>query len=51
MRKLWQVSKINGTMNVICNKCGGVNITCEAMIDHNTKRFDHYTDESFLYGW
>lgn len=24
---------------------------CEAMINPNTKKFDHYTDESFLYGW
>lgn len=25
-------------------------MTCEAIIDPNTKKFDHYTDESFLYG-
>lgn len=37
-------------MSIICSKCGGTNVTCEAMIDPNTKRFDHYTDESFLYG-
>lgn len=24
---------------------------CEAMIEPNTKKFCHYTDESFLYGW
>lgn len=38
-------------MSILCSKCGGTAITCEAMIDPNTKRFDHYTDESFLYGW
>ena len=25
--------------------------TCEAMINPNTKDFDHYTDDSFQYGW
>lgn len=38
-------------MNIICSKCGGTNIMCEAMIEPNTKKFDHYTDESFLHGW
>lgn len=38
-------------MSIICTKCGGTNVTCEALIDPNTKKFDHYTDESFLYGW
>lgn len=38
-------------MNIICSKCGGTDILCEAMIDPNTKKFSHYTDESFLYGW
>ena len=36
--------------NVICCKCGSTNVTCEAMINPNTKDFDHYTDESFQYG-
>lgn len=38
-------------MNVICTKCGGTDISCEAMINPNTKEFQNYTDESFLYGW
>lgn len=38
-------------MSIICSRCGGTNIMCEAMIEPNTKKFDHYTDESFLYGW
>ena len=37
--------------NVICCKCGSTNVTCEAMINPNTKDFDHYTDDSFQYGW
>lgn len=36
---------------IICSKCGGINILCEAMIEPNTKQFSHYTDESFAYGW
>ncbi len=38
-------------MSIICSKCGGTHTMCEAMIEPNTKKFDHYTDESFLYGW
>ena len=38
-------------MNVICTKCGGTKVSCEAMIDPNTKEFHNYTDESFQYGW
>lgn len=37
-------------MNVICTKCGGTKVSCEAMIDPNTKEFHNYTDESFQYG-
>lgn len=37
--------------DVICCKCGSTNVTCEAMINPNTKDFDHYTDDSFQYGW
>lgn len=51
MKKVRQVSKTNGTMSIICSKCGGTRVTCEALIDPNTKKFDRYTDESFLYGW
>lgn len=38
-------------MKVICTKCGGTDISCEAMINPNNKVFKNYTDESFLYGW
>lgn len=38
-------------MNTICTKCGGKDVSCEAMINPNNKEFKHYTDESFLYGW
>lgn len=38
-------------MNVICTKCGGTKVSCEAMIDPNTKEFHNYTDDSFQYGW
>lgn len=38
-------------MSVICSKCGCVDVLCEAMINPNTKVFENYTDESFLYGW
>lgn len=38
-------------MSIRCCKCGGTKVTCEALINPNTKEFDHYTDESFLYGW
>lgn len=38
-------------MSVICTKCGSTDVLCEAMINPNTKVFENYTDESFLYGW
>lgn len=38
-------------MSILCCKCGGTKVTCEAMINPNTNKFEHYTDESFLYGW
>lgn len=38
-------------MNIICTKCGGKDVSCEAMINPNNKAFKNYTDESFLYGW
>lgn len=38
-------------MSTICTKCGGTDVSCEAMINPNNKEFKHYTDESFLYGW
>ena len=48
------IAKINSNkidMNVICTKCGGTDVSCEAMINPNNKEFKNYTDESFLYGW
>lgn len=38
-------------MKVICTRCGGTDVSCEAMVNPNTKEFRNYTDESFLYGW
>lgn len=38
-------------MKVICTLCGKTDVTCEAMINPNTKAFANYTDESFSYGW
>lgn len=38
-------------MCVICTKCGGTNVACEAMINPNGKVFKHFTDESFAYGY
>lgn len=38
-------------MAVVCTKCGSTNVSCEAIINPNTKEFKNYTDESFLYGW
>ena len=46
-----QTEESETEVNAICCKCGGTDVTCEAMIDPNTKAFDHYTDESFQYGW
>ena len=38
-------------MKVICTKCGGMHVACEAMINPNDKSFRNYTDEAFIYGW
>lgn len=38
-------------MNVICTRCGATDVTCEALINPNTKEFKEYTGESFLYGY
>lgn len=38
-------------MCVICSKCGGTNVACEAMINPNGKVFKHFTDEAFAYGY
>lgn len=38
-------------MKVICTKCSGMNVACEAMINPNDNSFRNYTDEAFIYGW
>ena len=38
-------------MSVICCKCGSTEVSCEAIINPNTKELINYTDESFEYGW
>nr|WP_303917980.1 hypothetical protein [Bacteroides intestinalis] len=38
-------------MNVICTRCGATDVTCEAVINPNTKVFKEYTGESFTYGY
>lgn len=38
-------------MCVICTKCGGTNVACEAMVNPNGKVFKHFTDEAFAYGF
>ena len=38
-------------MKVICTKCEGMHVACEAMINPNDKSFHNYTDEAFIYGW
>ena len=37
--------------NIVCSRCGSANVRCEAMVNPNTKGFDHFTDEAFYYGW
>lgn len=38
-------------MKVICTRCGGMNVACEAIINPNDKSFRNYTDDAFDYGW
>ena len=38
-------------MSIICTKCGGTDVACEAMINPNNREFENYTDEAFIYGW
>lgn len=38
-------------MSTICSKCHSTKVSCEAIVNPNTKEFIHYTDESFDYGW
>lgn len=37
-------------MSVICTRCGGTDVECEAIVNPNGNVFKRYTDESFLYG-
>lgn len=38
-------------MSIICTRCGATDVTCEAVINPNTKEFKEYTGESFIYGY
>jgi len=42
-------------MKVICTKCGSMQVLCEAWINPNEreteKAFDHFSDDSFNYGY
>lgn len=38
-------------MAIICTRCGGTNVSCEAVINPNTKEFEDFVDEAFTYGW
>lgn len=35
---------------IICTACGSTDVQCEAWINPNTGKVDHYSDESFEYG-
>jgi hypothetical protein len=36
-------------MKVICTRCGGTNIACEAIVNPNTGKIIDYLDESFIH--
>lgn len=36
-------------MKVICTRCGGTNIACEAIVNPNTGEIIDYLDESFMH--
>lgn len=36
-------------MKVICTRCGGTNIACEAIVNPNTGKIIDYLDESFMH--
>lgn len=36
-------------MSTICSRCHSTKVSCEAIVNPNTKEFIHYTDESFDY--
>lgn len=48
---IFQIKYTGLEENVICCKCGGNHVICNAFINPNTKQFYNYDDESFLYGW
>ena len=35
-------------MKVICTRCGGTNIACEAIVNPNTGKIIDYLDESLM---
>lgn len=37
------------SMKVICTRCGGTNIACEAIVNPNTGKIIDYLDESFMH--
>lgn len=37
--------------NIVCSRCGLVNVRCEVMVNFNIKGFDYFMDEVFYYGW
>lgn len=39
----------DGSMSVICTRCGGTNIACEAIVNPNTGKIIDYLDESFMH--
>lgn len=43
-------SLIQPDERVICTKCGSMNVSCDATINPNTKKFKEYGSEAFLYG-
>lgn len=51
MTNIFQIKNTGLEENVICCKCGGNHVICNAFINPNTKQFYNYDDESFLYGW
>lgn len=38
-------------MAVLCTKCGGTNVSCEAIINPNTKELKDFVEEAFHDGW
>lgn len=38
-------------MKIICTNCGSIKVVCEAWINPNNDRFDHFSDDSFGNGY